>query len=71
MGVVQVRTVVDEEVFNINEDLIHHLYANISDDAWVFNDISQTVLYQLWMTHLTCIYAQKIDFFLNNFLKIQ
>lgn len=43
----QVRTVVDEEVFDISEHLVHHLDANISDDAWVLNDISQTVLNQL------------------------
>lgn len=45
--IVQVRTVVNEEVFNVSEHLVHHLYANISNDAWVFNDISQTVLHQL------------------------
>ena len=50
----QVRTVVDEEVFNVREDLVHHLYANISDDAWVLYYISQPILHQLRMTHLTC-----------------
>ena len=50
----QVRTVVDEEVFNVREDLVHHLYANIGDDAWVLYYISQPILHQLRMTHLTC-----------------
>lgn len=56
----QVRTVVDEKVFNISEHLIHHLYANISDDPWVLNDISETILHQLRVTHLTCMYTHKM-----------
>ncbi len=51
------RTVVDEEVFYISEHLVHHLYANIGDDAGVLYDISETVLHQLRVTHLTCSYT--------------
>lgn len=59
VGVMQVRTVVDEQVFNIREHLIHHLYADICDDARILNDISQAVLHQLRMAQLTCIEQTK------------
>lgn len=65
----QVRTVVDEKVFNISEHLIHHLYANISDDPWVLNDISETILHQLRVTHLTCMYTHTQDVALSHTCK--
>lgn len=52
--VVQVRAVVDEQVFDIGEDLVNHLDADVGDDPRVLDDVSQTVLHQLRVTHLTC-----------------
>lgn len=53
--VMQVRTVVDEQVFDVSKHLVHHLYANVCDNARVLNDVGQTVLHQFWVTHLACM----------------
>lgn len=53
--IMKVRTVVDEQVLNIGEHLIHYFYANVRNDAGVLNNISQTVLHEFRMPHLTCI----------------
>lgn len=45
--VMQVRTVVDKQMFNVSEHFVHYLYANISDDAWILNDVCQAILHQL------------------------
>lgn len=67
VGAVQVRTVVDVQVLDVGEDFIDHLDPDVSDDAGVFHNISQTELYQLWVTHLTCkrkpqLYLQTYSF---------
>ena len=51
VGVVQMRAVVDEQVFNIGEHFIDRLHANICDDAWVLHHVSQTILYKLRVVH--------------------
>lgn len=54
VGAVQVRTVVDVQVLDVGEDFVHHLDADVRDDAGVLHHVSQPVLHQLRVTHLTC-----------------
>lgn len=53
------RTVVDQQVLDVSEHLVHYLHSNISDDAWVLNDVSQAVLHQLRVSHLTYTFTKK------------
>lgn len=57
MRVVEVRAVVDEEVFDTGENLVDHLQPDVSDDSWVFNHVGQAALHQLRMAHLAWIDA--------------
>ena len=51
--VVQVWAVVYEQILNIGEHFIDSLHANICDDAWVLDDVSQTILDKLRVVHFT------------------
>lgn len=52
------RTVVDEEVFDVGENLVHHLQSDIGDYSWVFNHVRQAALDQLRVAHLAWIHAE-------------
>lgn len=58
MGVVKVGTVVDEKVFDVGENLVHHLQPDVGDDSWVFNHVRQAALDQLRVAHLAWIHAK-------------
>lgn len=55
--IVKMRTVVDEEVFDVGENLVHHLQSNVGDYSWIFNHVRQAALHQLGMAHLAWFYA--------------
>lgn len=67
VGIMKVRTVVDKQILNISEHLVHHFYANISNDARVLHNVSQPVLHQLWVTHLTCIWTRELSLNFKHF----
>lgn len=50
--VVKVRTVVDEEVLDVGEDLVDHLQADVGDDPRVLDHVGQAALDQLRVAHL-------------------
>lgn len=48
-------TVVDEEVFDVGENLVDHLQADVGDDPWVLDHVGQAALDQLRVAHLAWI----------------
>lgn len=53
------RTVVDEKVLDIGENLVHHLQSHVSDYSGIFDHVCQAALHQLGMAHLACTHNMK------------